>query len=91
MEVVQAFNSNELHTEITIKGTYNEPLFRASDIALVLDIKNIHTSIQHFDESEKDDIHTMDSIGRQQKVSFLTEKGLYKVLFRSREKQTTIR
>ena len=27
----------------------------------------------------------MDSIGRQQKVSFLTEKGLYKVLFKSRK------
>ena len=90
MEVVKAFNANELHTEIIIKGTFEEPLFRASDIGAVLELSNIHTSIQHFDESEKDDIHTMDSIGRQQ-VSFLTEKGLYKVLFRSREKQTTIR
>ena len=85
MEVVKAFNSNELHTEITIKGTFEEPLFRASDIGLVLEMGNIRTSIQDFDESEKHDVGISDSIGRQQKVSFLTEKGLYKVLFRSRK------
>jgi len=85
MEVVKAFNANELHTEIIIKGTFEEPLFRASDIGAVLEMGNIRTSIADFDETEKDDVHTMDSIGRQQKVSFLTEKGLYKVLFRSRK------
>ena len=31
MDIVKAFNSNELHTEIVIKGTIVEPLFRASD------------------------------------------------------------
>ena len=41
MEVVKAFNSNELHTEITIKGTFEEPLFRASDIGLILELSNI--------------------------------------------------
>ena len=29
MEVVKAFNNNNLHTEIVIKGSYEEPLFRA--------------------------------------------------------------
>ena len=32
MEIVKVFNTNNLHTNIVIKGTYNEPLFRASDI-----------------------------------------------------------
>jgi hypothetical protein len=32
MDIVKAFNSNDLHTEIIIKGTVNDPLFRASDI-----------------------------------------------------------
>ena len=62
MEVVKAFNANELHTEIIIKGTFEEPLFRASDIGAVLEMGNIRTSIADFDKSEKDDIHTMDSV-----------------------------
>ena len=84
MEIVKAFNSNELHTDIVIKGTYNEPLFRASDIGVVLEISNIRTSINDFNESEKV-VHSMDTLGGSQQVTFLTEKGLYKVLFKSRK------
>ena len=29
MDIVKAFNTNDLHTEIVIKGTNDEPLFRA--------------------------------------------------------------
>ena len=84
MEVVKAFNSNNLHTEIVIKGTINEPLFRASDIGTVLEMGNIRTSINDFNDSEKV-VHTMDTLGGSQQVTFLTEKGLYKVLFKSRK------
>ena len=84
MEVVKAFNNNSLHTEIIIKGSYEEPLFRANDIAEILEISNIRTTIQHFDKSEKV-VHSMDTIGGSQQVTFLTEKGLYKVLFKSRK------
>jgi len=84
MEIVKAFTTNSLHTEIVIKGTVWDPLFRASDIGVVLGIANIRTSILHFDESEKD-VHTMDTLGGEQSVTFLTEKGLYKLLFKSRK------
>lgn len=84
MDIVKAFNANDLHTEIVIKGTTNEPLFRASDIGLVLEMSNIRTSIMDFDDSEKA-VHTMHTLGGLQDVTFLTEKGLYKVLFRSRK------
>jgi prophage antirepressor-like protein len=73
MEIVSTFNANALHTEITIKGTIEDPLFRTSDIGIVLE----------FNESEKV-VHTMDTPGGKQQITFLTEKGLYKVLFRSR-------
>ena len=85
MEIVKAFNNNQLHTEIVIKGTYKDPLFRASDIGLILEISNIHQNIQKFNKTEKDELCLTDSIGRQQNISFLTEKGLYKVLFKSRK------
>jgi len=84
MDIVKAFNTNELHTEIVIKGTYDNPLFRASDVGVVLEISNIRTSIQPFNDTEKV-VHTMDTLGGTQDVTFLTEKGLYKVLFKSRK------
>jgi len=85
MEVVKAFNSNNLHTEIVIKGTYDKPLFRASDIGEILEIVNIRQSISSFDNTEKCAVISSDSTGREQNVTFLTEKGLYKVLFKSRK------
>ena len=84
MDIVKAFNTNDLHTEIVIKGTVNDPLFRASDIGVVLELSNIRMSIADFDESEKV-VSTTDTLGGTQEVTFLTEKGLYKVLFRSRK------
>jgi prophage antirepressor-like protein len=84
MEVVKAFNSNSLHTEIVIKGTCEEPLFRANDIGEILEMSNIRAHIQHFNESEKV-VNTIDTLGGSQQVTFLTEKGLYKVLFKSRK------
>ena len=84
MEVVKAFNSNNLHTEIVIKGTVNEPLFRASDVGTVLDMSAIRPVIRDFDETEKV-VHTTHTLGGSQQVTFLTEKGLYKVLFKSRK------
>ena len=79
MEVVKAFNSNKLHTEIVIKGTYDKPLFRASDIANILEMSNIRATIQHFDNTEKV-VNRVDTRGGNQKVTFLTEKGLYKTI-----------
>lgn len=84
MEVVKAFNDNNLHTEILIKGTVDEPLFRASDIGEILEITNIRSNIKDFNDTERhvDTIYT--STGPKQ-VTFLTEKGLYKILFKSRK------
>jgi len=84
MEIVKAFNSNNLHTEIVIKGTINEPLFRASDVGTVLDMSSIRSVIRDFSDSEKV-VHTTHTLGGSQQVTFLTEKGLYKVLFKSRK------
>jgi prophage antirepressor-like protein len=84
MEVVKAFNTNNLHTEIVIKGTSEEPLFRANDIGIILEISTIRSVIRDFNETEKV-VHTMHTLGGDQQVTFLTEKGLYKVLFKSRK------
>ncbi len=83
MDIVKAFNNNEHEINIIIKGTYENPLFRASDIGEVLGMSQIHSSIRDFDDSEKV-MHTMHTLGGPQEIAFLTEIGLYNVLFRSR-------
>ena len=59
---------------VVIKGTSEEPLFRASDIGTVLELSNIHASIKDFDETEKV-INSVYTLGGNQQVTFLTEKG----------------
>ena len=88
MDIVKAFNANDLHTEIVIKGTIDDPLFRASDVGVILDIASIRSVLRDFDESEKV-VHTMHTLGGTQEVTFLTEKGLYKVLKPSQLKSNT--
>ena len=84
MEIVKAFNSNELHTNIVIKGDYNNPLFRASDIGEILEMSNIRAHIANFDDTERR-VNTIDTSTGPKQVTFLTEKGLYKILFKSRK------
>ena len=45
---------------------------------------NIRATIQNFDDSEKV-VNTIDTLGGSQQVTFLIEKSLYKVLFKSRK------
>jgi len=84
MDIVKAFTTNGLHTDIIIKGNIDDPLFRASDIGEILEMGNIRSTLQNFDNTEKV-VHSMDTHGGKQQVTFLTEKGLYKILFKSRK------
>jgi prophage antirepressor-like protein len=84
MDIIKAFNTNNLNTEIVIKGTHENPLFRASDIALVLDIVSIRSIIRNYNDDEKV-TQPVETMGGRQNITFLTEKGLYKILFKSRK------
>lgn len=84
MDIIKAFTNNTTEYKINISGTFEEPLFRASDIANILDLKSFHASIIDFDETEKI-LQKIETPGGKQDINFLTEKGLYKLLFRSRK------
>lgn len=84
MDIIKAFNNNGLNIDIIIRGTPTDPLFRTSDIGNILEISNIRVVTQDFDITEKVIVQT-DTNGGSQNISFLTEKGLYKVLFKSRK------
>ena len=85
MEVIKDFTTNNYEKSITILGTNDNLLFRASEIAEILEIKCISTSTADFDENEKI-YKKIQTPGGNQNITFITEIGLYKLLFRSRKK-----
>jgi prophage antirepressor-like protein len=82
MEIIKLFIDNNDKIEINIIGTIEKPLFQANQIGKLLDLKNINNIIKDYNEYEKE-IRDSSTLGGKQKVNFLTEIGLYKVLFRS--------
>jgi prophage antirepressor-like protein len=59
--------------------------FRASDVGKVLDIVNIRSSVQNFTEREKG-VREVDTIKGKQNVTFLTSRGVYRLLYSSKKK-----
>lgn len=66
------------HFNIEIYGTYEDPLFKANDIANLLGIKDIRTTLRDFDKDEWHSMPVIDNLGRRQDTNMLTEDGLYK-------------
>lgn len=58
--------------------------FAAADVCAVLHIKNHRDSLQHLDDDEKGVVST-DTLGGQQKISVVSESGLYALVLRSRK------
>lgn len=75
------FNENA----ITIYGTNENPLFCASQIGDLFDLKKINNSLKDYSDNQKIMMNIQTTGGIQSKV-FLTERGLYKFLFTSRKK-----
>jgi prophage antirepressor-like protein len=69
---------------ITVYGTNANPLFKAKDIGDVLGIEKIRKTIENLDENCKV-LQVGPSGGGLQNQWFLTEDGLYEVLFISRK------
>lgn len=84
LNILQHFIFDNTEFNVTILWNNDKPLFRASDVAKVLSVKNIHTSLCNFDEDEKV-FRIVNTPGGPQKVCFLTETGLYRLLFKSRK------
>ena len=82
---VQVLEQREvLGKQFKIYGTYEKPLFRAKDVAEMLEHNKPSEMIRNLDPSEKvsDNIATL---GGLQKAWFITEDGLYEVLMQSRK------
>ena len=59
--------------------------FKASDVAKVLDIKHIRSSIQNYDDDEKIVHNVIDLRGISQENTYLTSRGVYRLLYNSKK------
>ena len=82
MDILKSFSLCGSDYPINIQGTVENPLFQSNQIAKLLGINSINKQIMNFDSSLKG-ISFGNTLGGLQKMSFLTEKGLYRVIGRS--------
>jgi len=61
------------------------PWFVAGDVCAVLGIVNVGNVLASLDEDERDDIRTVDVVGREARVATINESGLYSLILRSRK------
>jgi prophage antirepressor-like protein len=78
--LVNAFENHK----VTIYGTWEEPLFKASEIGEMLGLSQIRKSIKNMDDNFKV-IEAGNTITGVQDQYFLTEDGLYELLYISRK------
>lgn len=82
-EIKILHKSTFLGKEIDVWGTFENPLFRASDVANWLHNTNVSNMVKKVDE---DEVAKFNLGSRQGETLFLTENGLYEILMLSRKK-----
>ena len=77
--IIKAFENNLI---TIIKEDPNIYLFKAADIGKLLDIVNIRSSIQKFDETERC-VREVDTGFGVKEIIYLTSRGIYRLLYNS--------
>ena len=70
--------------KIRMAGTPENPMFAATDVCSALDIKNSRDALEKLDSDEKG-VAITDTLGGKQELLFVTESGLYHLIFKSRK------
>ena len=83
-EIKILHKSTFLGKEIDVWGTFENTLFRASDVADWLHNTNVSNMVKKVDE---DEVTKFNLGSRQGETLFLTENGLYEILMLSRKKE----
>lgn len=80
---IQVLKQTELlGRQFEVYGSVNEPLFKAKDVADILEVKNTSVLVQRIEEEE---VTKLNLGGLQGETLFLTEDGLYEALMQSRK------
>ena len=79
--------SLHLFEEITIRTIQqgSEILFRGKDVCKALELTNHNQALSGLTEVERKGVSTSDPLGGTQETTFVTEPGLYRLIFRSRK------
>ena len=81
---IQIFNHPKFG-DIRTSGTPDEPMFCAVDVCRALGYANGRDAIsKHCEQDDVAKCDTIDSLGRTQQVSYVTESGLYSLIFGSK-------
>ena len=83
--IVKAFENNPISILQEDNDNKRVYYFKATDIGKALDLKNIHVSIQIYDEDEKVLRKAYDHKGNEQDTTFLTSQGVYRLLYNSKK------
>lgn len=84
MQEIQVFD-NEEFGQIRVGEVGGEPRFVARDLCVALGIGNPSDAVRRLDGDEVDSIEVIDSMGRAQLMSAVTEAGMYSLVLSSRK------
>jgi prophage antirepressor-like protein len=82
MNALDLFRYDDHEVRVTVVD--GEPWFVAADVAAVLGLGNMHSSLALLDEDEKG-VHSVETLGGLQQVTVINEAGLYSLILRSRK------
>lgn len=76
------FSSSEVRTAVDEQG---EAWFCAKDVCDILEHSNPSMAIENLDDDERDTLSNTDGVGRKKDMLFISESGLYALIFASRK------
>ena len=84
MDILESFVLDGQNHEVKIIWEDQKPLFLATDIARILNVKNVSSSVSLFDEDEKV-LRRTETLGGLQFAMYFTECGMYRFLMLSKK------
>lgn len=83
MNNIQIFQNEQFGKVRIAMNESDEPLFCLADVCTVIGINNSRDVKNRLDKDDVGLIDTIDSLGRNQQITFVTESGLYDTIIRS--------
>lgn len=82
---LSVFNFKDQPVRVEFKN--GEPLFCLTDVAGILDLGNANPSRFNLSKDGVHKMYSVDSKGRKNEITFISEPNLYRVIFRSNKKE----
>lgn len=82
---VEVFSFSQEKSPIRVQLIKGEPWFVAKDVCEVLEHSNHRMAVKSLDEDEVSSVYLIDTMGRKQETTIVSESGLYSLIFQSRK------